>query len=223
MRGPGEHATVTPSGRAAARTGVFARPRSVFHDRNESPGGGERTRAASSRRSRWAASRASSADCVVHRNVEAHAVAPLKPGDGIVFDAADWRSPEEPEEGGRIYRSFARAAGIELRFAQWCGAVSTASGWATWCGARTIRISIAPRGRSSNRRRRSRGSRVDVRVIAQEGDAAGGRVVLVKRPESARDREIGMRRWSAAQNRALSIESLRDQFGRLGNTPYELG
>src|SRR4051794_19061972 len=30
-------------------------------------------------------------------------VAPLKPGDGVVFDAADWRSPEEPEEGGRIY------------------------------------------------------------------------------------------------------------------------
>src|ERR1039457_6311548 len=34
---------------------------------------------------------------------EAHQVAPLKPGDGVVFDAADWRSPEEPEEGGRIF------------------------------------------------------------------------------------------------------------------------
>lgn len=28
---------------------------------------------------------------------------PLKAGDGLVFDAADWRSPEEPEEGGRIF------------------------------------------------------------------------------------------------------------------------
>ena len=26
--------------------------------------------------------------------------APLKPGDGIVFDAADWRSPQIEEEGG---------------------------------------------------------------------------------------------------------------------------
>ena len=34
---------------------------------------------------------------------EAHRVSPLKPGDGVVFDAADWRSPEEPEEGGRIF------------------------------------------------------------------------------------------------------------------------
>ena len=28
---------------------------------------------------------------------------PLKAGDGIVFDAADWRSPEEREEGSRIF------------------------------------------------------------------------------------------------------------------------
>src|ERR1039458_10328737 len=34
---------------------------------------------------------------------EAQRISPLKPGDGVVFDAADWRSPEEPEEGGRIF------------------------------------------------------------------------------------------------------------------------
>jgi putative protease len=40
----------------------------------------------------------------VHVELDARlAVAPLKPGDGVVFDAADWRSPEEREEGGRIY------------------------------------------------------------------------------------------------------------------------
>src|SRR5262249_39746243 len=27
---------------------------------------------------------------------DAHRIAPLKPGDGVVFDAAEWRSPEEP-------------------------------------------------------------------------------------------------------------------------------
>ena len=30
-------------------------------------------------------------------------------------------------------------------------------------------------------------------------------------------------RWSAAQNRAISLEMLREQFGRLGGTAYELG
>lgn len=28
---------------------------------------------------------------------------PIKRGDGLVFDAADWRSPEAPEEGGNVY------------------------------------------------------------------------------------------------------------------------
>ena len=41
----------------------------------------------------------------------------VKPGDGIVFDAADWRSPEEPEEGGRIYEVRERGRERELRFA----------------------------------------------------------------------------------------------------------
>ena len=45
------------------------------------------------------------------------AAAPLKPGDGLVFDAADWRSPEEKEEGGRLYQvTPARRGQIELRF-----------------------------------------------------------------------------------------------------------
>ena len=59
----------------------------------------------------------------------ANAVAPLKPGDGVVFDAADWRSPEQPEEGGRIYRcrqctGKGRAGLLELEFGN--GAVNFA-------------------------------------------------------------------------------------------------
>ena len=50
---------------------------------------------------------------------DAHRISPLKPGDGVVFDAADWRSPEEPEEGGRIFQVEARdgpaRAGIRQR------------------------------------------------------------------------------------------------------------
>ena len=46
-------------------------------------------------------------------------------------------------------------------------------------------------------------------------------MVAVKLP-NLRHREVG---WSVepAQNRSLSIDVLRDQFGRLGNTPYQLG
>ena len=46
----------------------------------------------------------------------ANSLAPLKPGDGVVFDAADWRSPQEAEEGGRVYQADARDGMLELRF-----------------------------------------------------------------------------------------------------------
>ena len=49
---------------------------------------------------------------------ESHAIAPLKPGDGVVFDAADWRSPEETEEGGRLYAvETAKGGTLALQFA----------------------------------------------------------------------------------------------------------
>jgi putative protease len=36
----------------------------------------------------------------------------LKPGDGLVFDAADWRTPQELEEGGRLFTIEPREAGL---------------------------------------------------------------------------------------------------------------
>ena len=48
---------------------------------------------------------------------EAHGIAPLKAGDGVVFDAADWRSPGEPEEGGRVYEALPALDGtLALKF-----------------------------------------------------------------------------------------------------------
>ncbi|MFN7935377.1 MAG: U32 family peptidase [Bryobacteraceae bacterium] len=48
----------------------------------------------------------------------AHRIAPLKPGDGVVFDAAGWRSPQEPEEGGRVFSVHELpGANLELTFA----------------------------------------------------------------------------------------------------------
>ena len=93
------------------------------------------------------------ADRVVIEAGEAHRIAPLKAGDGVVFDAADWRSPEEPEEGGRVYEvstSRATAPGAALR--QWRDSIRSHPRRAIWSGARTIRISIAPRGRLLDRR-----------------------------------------------------------------------
>src|ERR1019366_8195861 len=41
----------------------------------------------------------------------------LREGDGVVCDAADWRSPEEPEEGGRVYEVLrGRGGRLGLKF-----------------------------------------------------------------------------------------------------------
>ncbi len=76
------------------------------------------------------------------------AIAPLKPGDGMVFDAADWRSPEEREEGGRVYH--VRLLGnkqARLNFANNAHQLCAHAGRAIGSGDQTTRRWTKPRGR----------------------------------------------------------------------------
>jgi putative protease len=146
----------------------------------------------------------------------ADSISPLKPGDGVVFDAADWRSPQEPEEGGRVYS----VDGDFLTFAN--GAVNfdrIRPGDLVWRthdpdldrAARPFIDAPTPVAKQ----------RLSVHVIAKEGETLEAEWSLVKRPELS----VIVKSTAAlqhAQNRGLSIESLRDQFARLGNTAYEL-
>jgi putative protease len=148
----------------------------------------------------------------------AQAIAPLKPGDGVVFDAADWRSPQEEEEGGRVFG--VRPGGrrlLELSFAN--GAINAARirpGDLVWRthdpqiekAARSFTAATAP----------VRKQGVAVRVVAREG-----------RPLESEWRvgAVSVTVHSAAplgtaRNAALDEPLLREQFGRLGNTPYQL-
>jgi putative protease len=147
---------------------------------------------------------------------------PLKPGDGVVFDAADWRSPQEPEEGGRIYQVLPAAAGnVELAFAN--GAVKTARirpGDLVWRthdpeidkSARPYTDAASPVSRQ----------KVDVRAISRAGQPLELEWSLPARSD-IRVRIVSDAPLEAAQNRGLTLELLREQLGRLGNTPYELG
>ncbi len=148
-------------------------------------------------------------------------VSRLKPGDGIVFDAADWRSPEEPEEGGRIYQALPLAGGnLELAFAN--GAVNTARirpGDLVWRthdpeidkSARPYISATAPVSKQ----------KVDVRVVAREGQPLELEWSLPARPD-IRVRVVSDAPLATAQNRGLTPEFLREQLGRLGNTLYEI-
>jgi putative protease len=148
---------------------------------------------------------------------EANDVAPLKPGDGIVFDAADWRSPEEPEEGGRVFEVERQGGRLELRFGN--GAIRperVRRGDLVWRthdpdidkAARAFTEAAVPLYKRS----------VTVRVTAREGHPlvtewrAGERTVRVESPAAL----------GTARNQAISEELLRTQLGRLGNTGFEL-
>jgi putative protease len=137
----------------------------------------------------------------------------LKPGDGLVFDAAGWRSPEEPEEGGRIFE----IEGRELRLGN--GAIDPARirpGDLIWRthdpdverAARVYTEAAVPLRKQT----------VDVHVVAREGEPLHTRWTVGSTTITAdSDSALG-----AARNRAVDPDYLRGQLGRLGSTPYEL-
>lgn len=147
--------------------------------------------------------------------------APLKPGDGVVFDAADWRSPEEPEEGGRLFTVTPAGNGLlALTFAK--GAINPRrirAGDLLWRTSdpqteRVARPFVQP---AAPVRRQP----VRVEAIARAGAPLALRWTLVDRP----DLTVAVQSaepLTTAQNRPLDEATLRDQLGRLGDTAYQL-
>ncbi len=151
----------------------------------------------------------------------ATSLAPIKPGDGLVFDAADWRSPQEPEEGGRVYTvRQVRRGQMELRFAN--GALNFTRirpGDLVWRShdpeldkvARPYLEAPAPLHKQS----------LNVRLIAHVGEKLTAEWALAEQPE-VRVTVSTDEPLAEAQRQSLDESTAREQLGRLGNTPYEL-
>ncbi|GGJ82120.1 protease [Deinococcus aquiradiocola] len=150
----------------------------------------------------------------------------LHPGDGLVFDAADWRDPAEREEGGFLYEIFTRrgrqdeagSGEAELRFGQ--GAVNGRRirpgdwVWRTSDPTLTARVKPLLDAADPLHTRPVRAHFVGVlgeAPILTLTDDAGHTVTVT-----------GDAPLSAARNRALDDATLRDQLSRLGGTPYHL-
>lgn len=161
------------------------------------------------------------ADRVMVEPSDAHQIAPLKAGDGVVFDAADWRSPQEREEGSRVYEVRPELDGtIELRFGN--GAVRfdrIRVGDLVWRtsdpdldrAARPFVQATTPVARQP----------LFVRAKGSLGAPLVTEWTLMNQQEISVTVESSTP-LSPAHKRAISPESLREQFGRLGNTPYQL-
>jgi putative protease len=156
---------------------------------------------------------------VTVRPAPAHEIAPLKAGDGVVFDAADWRSPQEDEEGGRVYHVSPHLDGtLELSFAN--KAVNfrrIRAGDLVWRTHdpeldRAARPFLDPAAPVAKQPLAVHATAVANRPLHTRWTLPSGLSVTVESPAPL----------SAAQNRGITEESLKEQFGRLGNTPYEL-
>jgi putative protease len=150
----------------------------------------------------------------VHRDGVVVEACELKLGDGIVFDAADWRSPQEPEEGGRIYGVERVGPDLKLTFKN--GAVDYGRirpGDLVW---RTHDPSLDKRLTGVHKRQAVR-----VRACARDGQPLVLEWIVDRHPEIA----IEVRSENplqAAEARPITAEFLTQQLGRLGDSPYEL-
>ncbi|GGO22763.1 U32 family peptidase [Deinococcus humi] len=164
---------------------------------------------------------------VTERGVLAELSEPLKPGDGLVFDPANWRAPEGREEGGFLYGLWhngqqvgdVRAGGVyELRFGR--GAVDGSRVrvgdpvWRTHDPGLNARVKPLIEASDPVYTRP-----VSARFVGHVGQPPqltltdeAGRSFTARLPEPL----------SPARNRALDEANLREQLGKLGGTGYHL-
>jgi U32 family peptidase len=156
---------------------------------------------------------------VAGESVALRLAAPLKPGDGVVFDAG---RPDEPEEGGRVYQVEPRGGPdgeTALRFGRgdidWRRVRAGQKLWKTNDPAldRAVRATYA-----GDRVRYQRPVTMEVHgaaglpltVIVNDGD---GHVVKAESSVPL----------AAASRQPLTSRGLEAQLGRLGGTPFRLG
>ena len=141
---------------------------------------------------------------------------PLKPGDGVVFDAGH---PDEPEEGGRIYDLTPRGRETLLGFGH--GDIDFARvhlGDKLWKTSdpeldRRLRQSFA--GENPQFRRA---------IHLEVHGGAGQPMTLIARDEIGHVAQVeSAMPLAAAIKQPLGTEKLREQLGRLGGTAFELG
>lgn len=163
---------------------------------------------------------------------------PIKPGDGIVFDSATWRSPDEPEEGGHVYEVFDRGANrIELKFGR--GEIHferiRVGDW-VW---RTHDPQLSKKLKAITRTEVPiKTQPINFAVTAQAGQplkifawieqsSASSNAQAASNDQDALTDSVsatyvGTEPLREADNRPLDQTTLHDKLGRLGGTPYHL-
>ena len=154
--------------------------------------------------------------------VVVHLVGPLKRGDGIVFDAG---RPEEKEEGGRVYdlltdkRPGASAQNVLLRFG--AGDVDFHR---IQAGHRLWKTSDPELERRLRRSFEGDAPKFHRSISLEIHGVAGKPLTLFARDEVGHVIRVDSSMpLLQAQKQPLTTDRLREQLGRLGGTPFQLG
>lgn len=156
---------------------------------------------------------------VTGKSVHVEVIQEMKRGDGVVFDAAGWRSPDEPEEGGHIY-DVTRIDDTHVKLEFGKGEIKfhrIRAGDILWRtrDAQLIKH-LKPLTQPS---KPVRTKPVSFHVVANVG-----RPIVVKATlENGLSASwTGQQPLAAAQKRSLDADALTEKLGRLGATPYHL-
>ena len=162
-------------------------------------------------------------DSIVISPEAVHSLAPVKPGDGLVFDAANWRSPEDREEGGRVYAvAESRNGTLQLNFAN--NAIDFArvrAGDWVW---RTHDPEVDRVARPfANAATPIHKQPVRVAIVARVGERLSMEWSINSTGHSdVRTRVASEEVLAPSDKYPATLEYFRDQLRRLGNTPYRL-
>jgi U32 family peptidase len=147
---------------------------------------------------------------------------PLKPGDGLVFDAGN---PQEKEEGGRVYtvqspKAEGRTAGeVALSFGRGDVDFSRVS-----AGDKVWKTSDPELERRLRRTFSGETPQFQRPVDMEVHGGVGQPMSLVVRDELGHVLEtVSHVSLAKAEKQPLSTDRLREQLGRLGGTPFRLG
>jgi putative protease len=143
-------------------------------------------------------------------------LAPLKPGDGVVFDAGH---PDQDEEGGRVYSVEKRGEEALVGFGHGDLNFSRIQpGDKLW---KTSDPELDRRLRQTFAGDKPQFQRP---IHLEIHGGAGLPLTVVARDERGNVAQIDSAMpLAAAEKQPLSTEKLREQLGRLGGTPFELG
>jgi U32 family peptidase len=155
--------------------------------------------------------------------------APLKPGDGVVFDAGH---PEQEEEGGRVYEVRSPKSKVQSPRAE--GRTSQLAelhfGWGdidfkrTHVGDKIWKTSDPELDRRLRQSYEGDTPRFQRPILMEVHGLAGKPLTLIARDELGHVVQLDSTMPLArAEKHPLTTARLREQLGRLGGTPFKLG